>query len=98
LDARMRAGKIALAIEIPAGFSRDLKRGRPAEIGAWVDGSMPQRAETVRGYVQGIHQGWLVEMARSRLGMDAAALAGAATIETRFRYNPDVKSLPAMVP
>ena len=32
----------------------------------------------------------------SRLG--AAATAGAVTIETRFRYNPDVKSLLAMVP
>jgi len=98
LDARMRAGKIALAIEIPAGFSRNLKRGRPVEIGAWVDGSMPARAETVRGYVQGIHQTWLVDMARSRLGLDPGQTAGAASIETRFRYNPDVKSLPAMVP
>ena len=24
--------------------------------------------------------------------------AGAAQVETRFRYNPDVKSLPAMAP
>ena len=40
----------------------------PAEIAAWVDGSMPQRAETVQGYVQGMHQGWLVDMATHRLG------------------------------
>ena len=53
LDRRMRAGEISLAIEIPSGFARDLARGRPVEIGAWVDGAMPQRAETVQGYARG---------------------------------------------
>src|SRR5690606_36268268 len=47
LDRRMRRGDIALAIEIPAGFGRDVMHGRDVEVGAWVDGSMPQRAETV---------------------------------------------------
>ncbi|MDT3669116.1 MAG: ribosome-associated ATPase/putative transporter RbbA [Aromatoleum sp.] len=96
LDRRMRSGEISLAIEIPAGFARDVKRGTPVQIGAWIDGAMPSRAETVRGYVQGMHRAWLVELARTRLGQSVDA--GAATIETRFRYNPDVKSLPAMVP
>jgi ribosome-dependent ATPase len=57
---------------------------------------MPQRAETVQGYVQGMHHGWLLDMAKRRLSQSAAVAA--ATIETRFCYNPDVKSLPAMVP
>ncbi len=96
LDQRMRAGELALAVEIPSGFARDIKRGTPVQIGAWVDGAMPRRAETVRGYVQGMHQGWLQDMATHRLGQEAAA--GPATIATRFRYNPDVRSLPAMVP
>jgi ribosome-dependent ATPase len=96
LDRRMRAGEISLAIEIPPGFARDLRRGSPVAIGAWIDGAMPQRAETVRGYVQGMHAQWLATMARQTLG--GAAITGPATIETRFRYNPDVKSLVAMVP
>jgi len=96
LDRRMRAGELALAIEIPPGFARDIERGTSVQIGAWVDGAMPTRAETVEGYVQGMHQGWLVDMATRRLGQDATS--SLATIETRFRYNPDVKSLPAMVP
>jgi ribosome-dependent ATPase len=96
LDRRMRAGKLALAIEIPSGFARDFQRGSAVQIGAWVDGAMPQRAETVQGYAQGMHQGWLLDVAKRRLGQDASI--GPATIETRFRYNPDVKSLPAMVP
>ena len=96
LDRRMRAGELALAIEIQSGFARDLARGHAVQIGAWVDGAMPVRAETVRGYVLGMHQGWLQEQATQRLGQDAAVAP--ATIATRFRYNPDVRSLPAMVP
>lgn len=96
LDERMKRGEIALAIEIPPGFGRDLLRGGTVEIGAWIDGSMPARAETVSGYVQGIHATWLAAKARQVYG-DAAA-EGLFTIETRFRYNPDVKSIVAMVP
>jgi ribosome-dependent ATPase len=95
LDRRLRTGELSLAIEIPSGFARDLQRGRQVEIGAWVDGAMPQRAETVQGYVQGMHQVWLQQQARERYGSSIGSNVG---IENRFRYNPDVKSLPAMVP
>jgi ribosome-dependent ATPase len=95
LDRRMRSGELSLAIEIPAGFARDVLRGQNVQIGAWLDGAMPQRAETVQGYVQGMHQHWLQIQASERGG---ASAAGNASVETRFRYNPDVKSLPAMVP
>ena len=94
LDRRMRSGEVSLAIEIPPGFTRDLLAGRQAQIGAWVDGAMPQRAETLKGYVQGMHQHWVSEQISQRLG----ALPTTADIQTRFRYNPDVRSLPAMVP
>ncbi|WP_313239683.1 ribosome-associated ATPase/putative transporter RbbA [Stutzerimonas kunmingensis] len=95
LDRRMRSGELSLAIEIPPGFSRDVLRGQNVQIGAWIDGAMPQRAETVQGYVQGMHQHWLLAQASERGGASAASNA---SVETRFRYNPDVKSLPAMVP
>lgn len=96
LDRRMRSGEISLAIEIPPGFARDIARGAPVEIGAWVDGAMPQRAETIRGYVQGMHAHWLAMKAREAGA--AEALVEPAQVEVRFRYNPDVKSLVAMVP
>lgn len=94
LDRRMSSGELSLAVEIPPGFARDVQRGRAVAVGAWVDGAMPQRAETAQGYVQGIHQHWLAEQAALH-GQTASAAAG---VETRYRYNPDVKSLPAMVP
>ncbi len=96
MDRRLRAGEIGLAIEIPGGFARDLARGDGAQISAWIDGSMPSRAETVRGYVQGMHQHWLAGKAREAYG-DAVG-SGLVSVETRFRYNPEVSSLPAMVP
>jgi len=96
LDRRMTNGDISLAIEIPPGFGRDVARGRSVQIGAWIDGAMPMRAETIRGYVQGMHSAWLAQKAREQYG--AAALAGAFNLEIRYRYNPAVLSLVAMVP
>jgi len=96
IDQRMRSGDISLAIEIPPGFGRDLARGQQVSVAAWVDGSMPTRAETIKGYVQGMHLHWLRVQATEALGTDASSLS--SVLETRFRYNPDVKSLVAMVP
>lgn len=96
LDRRMRDGELAVAIEIPPNFGRDIARGTPVQIGVWVDGAMPNRAETVRGYVQAMHLAWLQEMAgrQSSPQRDTSLIS----IETRYRYNPEVKSLPAIVP
>jgi len=95
VDQRMRSGDISLAIEIPANFARDVARGENVKIAAWIDGSMPSRAETVQGYVQGIHNHWLMQKTLEKSGYDRSSLV---TVETRYRYNPDIKSLPAMAP
>jgi ribosome-dependent ATPase len=111
LDRRMTAGEISMALEIPPGFGRDVERfshdpqhGKPVPIGVWIDGSMPTRGETIRGYVQEMHLSWIQDVARYRLGqrqqlgIGQRQLVSPANIELRYRYNPDVKSLPAMVP
>lgn len=95
LDRRMRNGELSLALEIPPGFARNAERGRPVQVGAWIDGAMPQRAETIKGYVQGMHQLWLVQQVQQRTGATPGAVF---QMETRFRYNPEVRSLPAIVP
>ncbi|MGJ0485834.1 MAG: ribosome-associated ATPase/putative transporter RbbA [Methylomicrobium sp.] len=96
LDRRMRSGEVSLALEMPPNFGRDVERGDAVKIGTWIDGAMPFRAETLRGYVAAMHQGWLLEQARRRA--TSGVPAGLINIETRYRYNPDVKSLPAIVP
>ncbi len=95
LDRRLAAGDFKVAIEIPAGFGRKLRGGRTTEVGAWIDGAMPFRAETTRGYLQGVHQQFLADDARAAGRAPVPALA---TIETRFRYNQDFSSVFAMVP
>ena len=95
LEMRMRAGRIKLAVEIPPGFGRDLRRGRSPEVAVWLDGAQPFRAETSRGYAEGVHQTYLAELAR-RAGQPQPAPP--LQIETRFRYNQDFRSVFAMVP
>ncbi|WP_324732344.1 ribosome-associated ATPase/putative transporter RbbA [Pseudomonas paeninsulae] len=95
LERRMRSGKISLAVEIPPDFGRDLKRGARPQISMWIDGAMPTRAETIKAYVQGVHGDYLANLARSSSLAPPASPAG---LEVRYRYNPDVESLKAMVP
>lgn len=95
LDARMQAGTLTMAVEIPPGFGRDLARGTPTRISVWVDGSMPMRAELARAYVGGLHAQTLAEAATAATGN---APASAASIEVRYRYNPELRSLVSMVP
>lgn len=95
LDQRLRSGDISLAVEIPPGFGRDLKRGSHPEVSFWVDGAMPTRAETIKGYVAGIHASYLQQRLLETTG---TASGSPVDIALRYRYNPDVQSLPAMVP
>ena len=95
LDRRLKNGDISASIEIPPNFGLDVKRGRPAFVSAWIDGAMPFRAQTIRGYLQGMHQLYLTDPAVKTTHV-AAALP--ADIETRFKYNQDFDSIYAMVP
>lgn len=96
MDGRLKSGELTLAIEIPAGFGKDLVAGRKPETGIWIDGAMPFRAETVRGYVSGLAMGYLAERAKLHTGNTTALLP--ADIGVRFRYNQEFRSAFAMVP
>lgn len=95
LHTRMRSGDLALVVEIPPGFGRDLARGGSPEIAMWIDGGMPQRAETIQSYTQAIHQHILNTWRQEDQG---AWPQNPVDIEVRYRYNPDLLSLVAMVP
>ncbi len=97
VERRLNSGSLKFAIEIPPQFGKDLKRGRAPEVGVWVDGANPFRAEVSRGYVEGVHQAYLAELARHDPA-PASATSVPATIEVRFRYNQNFKSVYAMVP
>ena len=99
LQDRLKRGDVTATVEIPPGFGRDLRRGRPTEVGVWIDGAMPFRAETIRGYLQGVHQQYLADRSiRGHGNATAASAVGGADIEVRFRYNQNFDSIYAMVP
>ncbi|MGO1750647.1 MAG: ribosome-associated ATPase/putative transporter RbbA [Marinobacter sp.] len=96
LEQRMQSGELSLVLAIPPGFGKDLKRGRATDISVWVDGAMPFRGETIQGYIQGLHFSYLKDLALRTYG--AVPALSLVTIESRYRYNQDFRSLDAMVP
>ncbi len=100
MQRRLQTGELTVALEIPSGFGRSLRRGSRTEIAAWIDGAMPFRAETVAGYLQGAHLDFLArELALQPLPAGTASLAALPVrLEPRFRYNQAFESINAMVP
>jgi ribosome-dependent ATPase len=93
---RLKSGELKFVIEIPAGFGKDLITGQQAEVGVWLDGAMPFRAETARGYIQGVTQQFLAERTQQTTG--SIFNASPVSIETRFLYNQAFKSAYAITP
>ncbi|OYY09866.1 MAG: multidrug ABC transporter ATP-binding protein [Rhizobiales bacterium 35-68-8] len=95
LDRRMQEGDLQVAIEIPPDFGKNLLRGRAPEVAVWLDGAMPFRAETMRGYVTGLAQAYAADAARREAGREPAATL---SITPRYRYNQAFLSANAIVP
>jgi len=90
IDRRLRSGELKLVVAIPPDFGRDLLRGDRPEVAVFLDGALPFRAETARGYVLGIASQYA-----TRLGIPAGD--GPVT-EPRFRYNQAFRSAAAILP
>jgi ribosome-dependent ATPase len=95
LEKRLADGDIDCAIEIPPGFGRDIARGRPAWVAAWIDGARPFIAQTIQGYLQAMHQLYLSDPAVVTTQPTANP---PADIEIRLKYNQNFESIYAMVP
>ncbi len=95
MDKRMKSGEISLAVEIPPEFGQKVHKGEQVQLGAWIDGSMPSRAETIQGYVTGIHMTWLLQQASQ---MSQVQSTSDVNVVSRYLYNPDIRSLVAIVP
>src|SRR5215468_1166978 len=95
LNRRLRNGELRIALDIPPGFQRDLERKRQPEVNAVLDAAMPFRAETARGYVEGVNSQYQTRL-RQEKGLPPAQ--SPMDIETRALFNQDFKSIYAMVP
>jgi ribosome-dependent ATPase len=104
LESRMKTGELALALQIPPGFGRAVRRGETVEIAGLIDGSDTNRAGTVESYIKGAHADVLANAAQSALALADLATprsfdaAPPAQLIPRFQYNPAMESLPAIGP
>ncbi|EHP38472.1 ABC transporter related protein [Cupriavidus basilensis OR16] len=94
-DRRLRAAAAMLIVELPPGFERDLLAGRQPQLAFRVDGSSPFPGATTRAYVTGV----LLAYANAQLRAQAARPAALpVSIETRFIYNQEFRSIYAITP
>lgn len=95
LDERMKRGDISVAFVIPPNFGKHLAKGYHEEVAAWIDGTFPFTAETIYGYVQGLHYGYIQNVYKESFGLE---MESNLNILIRYRYNQDFKSIYSMVP
>lgn len=96
VDAKMMAGKVKFFIEIPAGFGRDLADNRSPQVGAFIDGTIPFRGETIRGYLPGTHMSYLQKYARKTSGETMNLMP--VNVKSRYWYNKTFESKNTFVP
>ena len=96
MERRLESHEIEVALEVAPNFGRNIHKGDPGEITAWVDGAPPTAPRASGQYVVGVHNNFLREQGRS----SSKVLPGQAAfeVETRFVYNPTFESLYAIVP
>ncbi|RAZ90465.1 ABC transporter ATP-binding protein/permease [Mesorhizobium hawassense] len=96
IDRRLLAGELRVAIDIPPNFGRDLINGNKPEVAFFLDGANPFRAETARGYLQGVVMSYVEDLSLQTYGEvpDLTPLQ----VDTRFRYNQDFRSVFAITP
>lgn len=96
IDKRLQNNDIGMALVIPPEFEKNLYRGSSTEVLVMIDGALPMRSETISGYAQGMHQDWLKKMAKEN--PNTPSMTVPLNIDFRYRYNPDVKSIVAIIP
>jgi ribosome-dependent ATPase len=92
---RLQADEVATVVEIPPNFSRDLRRGNTPDVLAQIDGANPFRAETIRGYIDGV-QSALFSDPDNRLYQRPSKYT--AHFQDRYIYNPTFESIYSIVP
>lgn len=91
---RLSAGRLDGIIVLAGDFSERMARGDTTGIQVITDGSDPNTAGLVTGYVQGAFQSWLAQRALS----EGAHVRSLVEIDSRFWFNPELESRRFLVP
>jgi len=92
IEDEFKKGKIKLALVFPAGFNEDLAHFNKAQVQIITDGSDPNTAITVTGYISNIIANYQSEMVKSNV------IPYQIHTETRMIYNPELKGTTNFVP
>jgi ribosome-dependent ATPase len=87
---------IQLYFEIPHRFGQNLLAKRKPQVGIFINGTMPYRANTIKSYVEGMNVLISERFQVEHRGFDSPVVR--ASIEPRFWYNQGLKSKDAFVP
>ena len=95
LIQKMQAGRIRGLVVIPVNFAEQLARpGDSAPLQVITDGSEPNTANFVQGYVQGIWQLWQMQRAEDR----GETFAPLIDVQTRYWFNAAAISQHFIIP
>ncbi len=93
------SGQLKGVVVLRADFSSRLGRGETAPIQVLVDGSDPNTAGLVQGYIQGLWANWLEQEAISQTNLaNRPRAAPLVSAEPRTWFNPDLNSQYALLP
>lgn len=105
LDPLLKDNRIRAAIVIPAHFQRNLRAGRAAHVQTLIDGTIPSRAQTTKGYVAAINGDFSTEMLAQHVSRlrglpldQARERVQPVRLELRYLYNQSVKSIWSLAP
>jgi len=93
------SGRAAIAVHLPVDFARDLRAGRPASVGLYVDGSDSMSATVAASYMVGLFQHYGAQVLAQRMLRSGVTLSPPQVEQVpRVWYNPDLRSASFMVP
>jgi len=99
IDEMIDRGEIVIALVIPSGFQRDLKRGESPTVQAIVDGADANTATIALNYADIIVQKYSAALTLSNLrAVSPGELNMPIEVKPRVWYNPELKSRNFMVP
>jgi ABC-2 type transport system permease protein len=91
---QLSAGRLNGVVVLAGDFSERLARGDTAGIQVITDGSDPNTAGLVTGYLQGAWQSWQTQRALN----SGARVLSPIVVESRFWFNPELESRRFLVP
>lgn len=99
-DRILDHGEAKLVLAIPPDFAELLRRGKPVQVMAAVDGSNSNTATIALGYLEQItlSQAVDVQLVDKGVGVTSTARHPVVAVEPRAWFNPELRSVNFMVP